>query len=348
MRLGLNMGYWGRDGGAEPLRLALEAERLGYDVVWAAEAYGSDAVTVLSWLAARTTRLGLGSAVMQIPARTPAMTGMTAATLDTLSEGRFQLGLGVSGPQVSAGWHGVEFGKPLGRTREYIEVVRSVVRRELVRHDGEHYPLPLPGPDGRPGKPLKLIIQSVRAEIPVYLAAVGPRNVRLAGEIADGWLAIFYAPSHADENLAQLRAGRGERGLTGFDIVATVPVSVGDDLEACADRVRDYVALYVGGMGPRDKNSYNAKARALGYEKEARFVQDLYLYGDTEGAAAAVPFGLIDETSLLGPVDRIADRLAAFAASGVTTLSITPYGDTYEEKAAALAAVAEALHRANI
>ncbi|MFC4469817.1 LLM class F420-dependent oxidoreductase [Streptomyces xiangluensis] len=348
MRLGLSMGHWGRDGGTEPLRLALEAERLGYDVVWASEAYGSDAVTVLSWLAGRTTRIGLGSAVMQIPARTPAMTGMTAATLDTLSEGRFHLGLGVSGPQVSAGWHGVEFGRPLARTREYIDVVRAVVRRERVRHEGEHYPLPLPGPDGSPGKPLQLIIHPVRAEIPVYLAAVGPRNIRLAGETADGWLALFHAPSHADDNLAQLREGRGERGLDGFDVVASLPVSVGDDLDACADRVRDYAALYVGGMGSREKNFYNTQASSMGYEKEARTVQDLYLSGDPKGAAAEVPFGFIDETSLLGPVDRIADRLAAFAASGVTTLSVIPYGDTHEAKAAALANVAEALNRATI
>lgn len=348
MRLGLSMGHWGRDGGADPLRLALAAERLGYDAVWASEAYGSDAVTVLSWLAARTTRIGLGSAVLQIPARTPAMTGMTAATLDALSEGRFHLGLGVSGPQVSAGWHGVEFTKPLARTREYIDVVRTVVRRERLRHDGEHYPLPLPGPDGRPGKPLQLIIHPLRDEIPVYLAAVGPRNIRLAGEIADGWLALFHAPSHADENLAQLREGRGAQGLDGFDVVASAPVSVGDDLDACADRVRPYVALYVGGMGSREKNFYNAQARALGYEKEAQAIQDLYLSGDPAAAAAAVPFGLIDETSLLGPVDRLADRLGAFAAAGVTTLSVIPYGDTYEEKAATLAAVAEALDRSTI
>ncbi|MEV7344482.1 LLM class F420-dependent oxidoreductase [Streptomyces sp. NPDC093544] len=348
MRLGLSMGHWGRDGGTDMLRLAVEAERLGYSVVWASEAYGSDAVTVLSWLAGRTTRIGLGSAVMQIPARTPAMTGMTAATLDTLSEGRLHLGLGVSGPQVSAGWHGVEFSRPLARTREYIDVVRSVLRRERVRHDGDHYPLPLPGPDGRPGKPLQLIIHPVRDEIPVYLAAVGPRNIRLAGEIADGWLALFHAPSHADENLAQLREGRGERGLDDFDIVASVPVSVGHDLDACADRVRDNAALYVGGMGSREKNFYNAQARNMGYEKEAQAVQDLYLSGDAMGAAAAVPFGLLDETSLLGPVDRIADRLAAFAAGGVTTLSVIPYGDTYTERAATLATVTEALDRSGL
>lgn len=346
MRLGLSVGHWGRAGGAESLALALEAERLGYDVIWAAEAYGSDAVTVLSWLAGRTTRIGLGSAVMQIPARTPAMTGMTAATLDALSDGRFHLGLGISGPQVSAGWHGVAFGKPLSRTREYVEVVRTVVRRELVRHDGEHYPLPLPGADGRAGKALRLIIHPVRQEIPIYLAAVGPRSIRLAGEIADGWLALFHAPSRADDNIARLREARGERGLAGFDIVASVPASIGADLDVCADRVRDHAALYVGGMGSRDKNFYNEQACALGYAKEARAVQDLYLSGKREAAAAEVPFGLIDETSLLGPTDRITDRLAAFAASGVTTLSVVPHGDTYEEKAAALAVVAEALRRA--
>jgi F420-dependent oxidoreductase-like protein len=348
MKLGLSMGHWGRAGGAQPLALALEAERLGYDVVWASEAYGSDAVTVLSWLAARTSRIGLGSAVLQIPARSPAMTGMTAATLDALSGGRFHLGLGVSGPQVSAGWHGVDFAQPLARTREYVDIVRAVLRRERLSYEGEHYRLPLPGPDGRPGKPLQLIIHPERAAVPLYLAAVGPRNIRLAGEIADGWLAVFHAPGHADGQLAQLGEGRGERGLDGFDVVAAVPVSTGDDLERCADRVRDYAALYVGGMGSREKNFYNTQARHMGYEKQALVVQDRYLSGDTRGAAAEVPFGFLDATSLLGPVARIADRLAAFAESGVTTLSVIPYGDSPTEKKAALAAVAEALNRSGL
>lgn len=348
MRLGLSMGHWGRDGGADPLRLALAAERLGYDAVWASEAYGSDAVTVLSWLAARTTRIGLGSAVLQIPARTPAMTGMTAATLDALSEGRFHLGLGVSGPQVSAGWHGVEFTKPLARTREYIDVVRTVVRRERLRHDGEHYPLPLPGPDGRPGKPLQLIIHPLRDEIPVYLAAVGPRNIRLAGEIADGWLALFHAPSHADENLAQLREGRGAQGLDGFDVVASAPVSVGDDLDACADRVRPYVALYVGGMGSREKNFYNALAVRMGYGDAAREVQDLYLAKKQRDAAAAVPLEFIDRTSLLGPVDRVADRMREFAASGVTTLSLAIHATDLEASIRQLRLAAEAYDKSGV
>ena len=348
MRLGLSMGHWGRDGGADPLRLALAAERLGYDAVWASEAYGSDAVTVLSWLAARTTRIGLGSAVLQIPARTPAMTGMTAATLDALSEGRFHLGLGVSGPQVSAGWHGVEFTKPLARTREYIDVVRTVVRRERLRHDGEHYPLPLPGPDGRPGKPLQLIIHPLRDEIPVYLAAVGPRNIRLAGEIADGWLALFHAPSHADENLAQLREGRGAQGLDGFDVVASAPVSVGDDLDACADRVRPYVALYVGGMGSREKNFYNQLAVRMGYAEAAAKVQDLYLAGKKAEAAEAVPQEFIERTSIIGNKIQIIERIKQYASAGVGTLSISPYVGDLKSGIDTLRIVAEAYEESGV
>src|SRR5215207_229169 len=235
MRLGLNLGYWG-GGNRDDLVLAREADRLGYSVVWAAEAYGSDAPTVLSWVAARTERIDIGSAVMQIPARTPACTAMTAATLDALSGGRFRLGLGVSGPQVSEGWHGVRFDKPLGRTREYVEIIRIAMRRETLRYSGRHYTLPLP--DG-PGKALKLIVHPVREHIPVYLAAVGPKNLELAGAIADGLLPIFFSPEHAGDFLDPVRVGRGKAGLTmdGFDVVPTVPLSVGDDLAACADPI---------------------------------------------------------------------------------------------------------------
>src|SRR5690349_7326432 len=221
--------------------MAEEADRLGYAVVWAAEAWGSDVVSVLGFLAARTSRIDIGSAIMQIPARTPAMTAMTAATLDTLSGGRFRLGLGVSGPQVSEGWHGVRFDKPLGRTREYVDVVRKALRRETLSYDGEHFTLPLP--DG-PGKAIKLTVHPVREHIPVYLAAVGPKNVELAGEIADGWLAVFYAPEFAEEQLASVRAGRARAGkeLAGFDVVPSVPVVVGDDIATCAELVRWYAA----------------------------------------------------------------------------------------------------------
>jgi F420-dependent oxidoreductase-like protein len=238
MRLGLNVGYWGlRGSSADDLGLVLEAERLGFEVVWVAEAYGSDAVSVLSWIAAKTSTIGVGSAILQIPARTPTMTAMTAATLDTLSEGRFRLGLGVSGPQVSEGWHGVRFAKPLARTREYIDIVNLALSRERVRYDGATYTLPLP--DG-PGKALHLMLHPVREHIPIYLAAIGPKNLELAGELADGWLPVFFAPGYADDAFARIRAGRAKAGkdLTTFDVAPTVPIVVGDDVEACAAPVR--------------------------------------------------------------------------------------------------------------
>lgn len=341
MRLGLNLGYWGAGNDHDNLALAKEADRLGYSVVWAAEAYGSDVVTVLSWVAAQTTHVDVGSAVMQIPARTPAATAMTAATLDTLSGGRFRLGLGVSGPQVSEGWHGVRFAQPLGRTREYVDIVRMALRRDRVTYTGRHYTLPLP--DG-PGKPLKLTVHPVRENLPVYLAAVGPRNLELTGEIADGWLAIFFSPEHSGPMLAAIAAGRERVGKTldGFDVVATVPIVFRDDPHAAADHVRAYAALYVGGMGSREQNFYNALARRMGYEQAAREVQDRYLAKDYSGAAAAVPFEFIDATSLLGPTDRIAERMRAFAEAGVTTLTLAPQG-TLEERMTALRLARDAL-----
>jgi F420-dependent oxidoreductase-like protein len=348
VRLALNVGYWGMRGpGTDDLEIVLAAERLGFSVVWAAEAYGSDAVTVLSWLAAKTSTIDLGSAVLQIPARTPTMTAMTAATLDTLSEGRFRLGLGVSGPQVSEGWHGVRFAKPLARTREYVDIVNLALSRHRVRYDGATYQLPLP--DG-PGKALHLMLHPVRDHIPIYLAAVGPRNLELAGEIADGWQPVFFSPDHAGEHLDRVRAGRAKVGkdLTGFDISATVPMVVGDDLEACAAPIRPYSALYIGGMGSRDQNFYNALAVRMGYEEAAATVQDLYLARDYDGAAAAVPFEFVDGTSLLGPVERIAERMQAFAGAGVTTMSISPYGDTHDERIAVLRAAAQALEKSGV
>ena len=352
MRLGLNLGYWGAGQDAENLALAREADRIGYSVCWAAEAYGSDAPTVLTWVAAQTERIDVGAAVMQIPARTPAMTAMTAATLDTLSGGRFRLGLGVSGPQVSEGWHGVRFDRPLARTREYVDIVRSALRRETVRYDGEHFTLPLP--DG-PGKAMKLTVHPVRAEIPVYLAAVGPRNLRLTGEIADGWLAIFYSPEHAELSLDPLREGRRaarkgapDEPLAGFDVVPTVPVVVGDDVEAAADPLRGYAALYVGGMGSREQNFYNALARRMGFEAEAERIQELYLDRRPREAAAAVPLAFLDGTSLVGPLPRIRDRLQAYADAGVTTLTISPYAPTLEGRVSTLRAVAEAVESAGL
>jgi F420-dependent oxidoreductase-like protein len=347
MRLGLNLGYWGMGNDADNLLLAREADRLGFAVVWAAEAYGSDAATVLSWVAAQTERIDVGSAVFQIPGRTPANTAMTAATLDTLSGGRFRLGLGVSGPQVSEGWHGVRFAKPLTRTREYVDIVTKALRRERLTYDGEFFTLPLP--DG-PGKALTLTVHPVRERIPVYLAAVGPKNLELAGEIADGWLAIFFSPEQSGDSMAAIAAGREKAGKTmdGFDVVPTVPVVFGDDLEACAAPVRAYSALYIGGMGSREKNFYNQLATRMGYGEAAKEVQDLYLAKDYPGAAAAVPFEFIDSTSLIGPRDRVRDRLAAFAESGVTTLTVATYAGSLDDRVATLRTMAEVLDESGL
>ena len=347
MKLGINLGYWGAGNDADNLALAREADRLGYAVAWAAEAYGSDAATVLSWVAAQTERIDVGSAIFQIPGRTPANTAMTAATLDTLSGGRFRLGLGVSGPQVSEGWHGVRFNKPLARTREYVAIVRKALARERLVYDGEFFTLPLP--DG-PGKALTLTVHPVRESIPIYHAAVGPKNLELAGEIADGWLAIFYSPEYAGEQMTHLLAGRQKRGedMTGFDIVPTVPVVLGDDLQACADPVRAYAALYIGGMGSRDKNFYNDLAARMGYEEAATQVQDLYLGRDYAGAANAVPADFIDRTSLIGPPERVRDRLGAYAESGVTTLTIAVYSGSLDERLATVRRMPELLAEAGL
>ncbi|MBM6405834.1 LLM class F420-dependent oxidoreductase [Phycicoccus sp. CSK15P-2] len=346
MRLGLSGGYAGAGMPPDLLDLVQEADRLGYASAWVAEAYGSDAVTVLAWLAAQTERIGLGSGVMQIPARTPAMTAMTAATLDTLSGGRFLLGLGVSGPQVSEGWHGVRFSAPLARTREYVDIVRAALRRETVRYDGDHFTLPLP--DG-PGKALKLTLHPPRPDLPVYLAAVGPRNLRLAGEVADGWLAVFLSPEHAESHLAHVREGRAMGGrapgaaMDGFDVVATVPVVVSDDLEAARAALAPYTALYIGGMGSREQNFYNRLARTMGFDEAADTIQDLYLEGRPRDAAAAVPLELVDATALIGPPGRIAERVGRYADAGVTTLSVAPSGRTTEHRVATLRLMADAV-----
>jgi F420-dependent oxidoreductase-like protein len=348
VRLGLNLGYqsaWTTP--ADHLAMAQEADRLGYSVVWAAEAYGSDSPSILAWIAGQTERIDIGAAVMQIPARTPATTAMTATTIDAISGGRFRLGLGVSGPQVSEGWHGVRFAKPLARTREYVDIVKLAIGRKKVEYDGEHYTLPLP--DG-PGKALRLGFHPPREHIPIYLAAVGPKNLELAGEIADGWLAIFYAPDFAKDQLAAVAAGRAKVGKTldGFDVVPSVPVVIGDDPAMCAELVRWYAALYIGGMGSREKNFYNDLAVRMGYADEARQVQDLYLAKQQRDAAAAVPLEFIDRTSLLGPKERIAEKMREFAASGVTTLSVTPYVGDRESGIATLRTVAEALDLAGV
>ncbi len=347
MKLGLNLGYWGAGNDADNLALAREADRLGYSVVWAAEAYGSDAATVLAWVAAQTEQIDVGSAVFQIPGRTPANTAMTAATLDTLSGGRFRLGLGVSGPQVSEGWHGVRFDKPLTRTREYVAIVRKALAREKVSFDGEFFTLPLP--DG-PGKALTLTVHPVREHLPIYLAAIGPKNLELTGEIADGWLAIFFSPENAAEIMAPLRAGREKAGLTmeGFDVVPTVPLVIGDDVAACADPLRFYSALYVGGMGSREKNFYNQLATRMGYEAAAIEIQDKYMARDYDGAMAAVPFEFIDRTSLIGPADRVRDRLAPFAEAGVTTLTVAVYSGDLQERIATLRSMVDILEASGL
>jgi len=347
VKLGLNLGYWGAGNDADNLVLAQEADRLGYSVAWAAEAYGSDAPTVLAWVAAQTSSIDVGSAIFQIPGRSPANCAMTAATLDALSGGRFRLGLGVSGPQVSEGWHGVRFDRPLARTREYSDIVKLALSRQKVRYEGSHYVLPLP--DG-PGKPLQLTVHPVREHIPMYLAAVGPKNLELAGELFDGWLAIFYSADFAADQLASIEAGRAKVGATlaGFDVVPTVPIVVGDDPRACADPIRWYAALYVGGMGSRDKNFYNQLAARMGFEDAARQVQDLYLGRDYDGAAAAVPYEFLDATALLGSKQRIAERMQALSASGVTTLTLSPFAGDVEERKATLRTAVEALELSGV
>lgn len=345
MKLALNLGYMvGADDPQGQLALTRHAESLGFDSVWAAEAYGSDCVSVLAWLAGQTERIGIGSAIMQIPGRTPAMTAMTAASLDMLTGGRFRLGLGVSGPQVSEGWHGVPFAQPLGRTREYLEVVEQALSGAPVEHHGRHHDLPLP--DG-PGKALRLMVKPPSARIPTYLAAVGPKNLELTGELCDGWLAVFFAPGYAAEQLASIAAGRAKVGkeLAGFDVVPTVPLVVGPDVNACADPVRPYAALYVGGMGSKEKNFYNQLARRMGFEAEAEKIQSLYLDRRPREAMAEVPVDFIDQTSLLGDEGRLAERLAELAAAGVTTCAVAPQGRSVEEKQAALTVLARAAER---
>ncbi len=348
MRIGLNLGYvTTAQEFADNLALVAAAEDLGYDTVWAAEAYGSDAVTVLAAVAARTERIEIGSAVLQIPGRTPALTAMTAASLDCLSQGRFRLGLGVSGPQVSEGWHGVRFTDPIGRTREYVQIVRQALQRRRVTAGGEHYTLPLP--DG-PGKSLVLSLQPVRAQIPVYLAALGPKNLDLTGQIADGWLAIFFDPDTGRRSVDRIRdaAVAAGRDPAGIDLCASVPVSVADDPRAAADAVRGHAALYLGGMGSRKANFYHRTASEMGYERQADEVQDRFLARDYQGAAAAVPYEFLDRTALLGDEARIADGIARLAAGGITSLAVSGFDRTPEGRRATLRTVMRAADLAGV
>ncbi len=327
MKLGLNIGYYGT-AISDNFSLIQLAEDLGYDSVWTAEAYGSDALTPLAYIAARTERIKLGSGVFQMPARTPAMTAMTAATLDQMSGGRFLLGLGVSGPQVVEGWHGRAFGKPLKVSREYVAIVRSMLARdEPVEFDGEYYQLPYAGDDATGlGKPLKIMLRP-RKDIPVYLAAIGPKNVELTAEIADGWLPIFFSPERTRAVYEPLleagfaKAGDPEKGSR-FDIAPTVSALVTDDLESARLQMKPQLGLYIGGMGAKGRNFYNDLAKRYGYEEEAEKIQDLYLDGKKMEATMAVPDELVDEVCLLGSPDMIKDRLDAWNDAGVGTMII--------------------------
>ncbi len=328
MRLGVNLGYqdWGT-GLARAVATAQEAERLGFHSVWTAEAYGTDCITPIAWMMGQTETINFGSAIMQMPARTPAMTAMTAATLDLMSGNRFLMGLGLSGPQVVEGWHGQAYGKPLAKTREYLDIVRTILRREApLEHHGPHYDIPYSGDDATGlGKALKLIVHPNRADIPIYLAAIGPKNVELTAEIADGWLPIFFSPYRfRDTYGAALDAGFAKAGadksLNDFDVAPTVSVVVGDDLDMLRGFVKPMAALYIGGMGARGKNFYNDLACRYGFEAAAKEIQDLYLDGKKKEAIAAVPDDLVDEIALIGPKERIADRFGAWAESGITTM----------------------------
>jgi F420-dependent oxidoreductase-like protein len=334
LKLGLNFDYW--SGGPPPgaVDLANEAERLGFESMWTAEAYGSDALLPLAWWGAATERIKLGTGIVQMSARTPAATAMAAMTLDHLSGGRLILGLGASGPQVVEGWYGQPFAKPLARTREYIKILRAIWAREgPVTNEGPHYPLPIPEGTGTGlGKPLKSSIRPLREDIPIYLAAQGPKNVALAGELCDGWLALFFSPYHDSFYRDALQNGfdapGARRTADDFEVVASVPLIVTDDVEAATDTLRPLYALYFGGMGAKGTNFHANVAIRMGYEKDVDEIQALYLSGKKQEAAAAVPAKLIDELTLLGSKDKIRHDLEAWRDSIVTTLLIEGDADT--------------------
>jgi len=326
LKLGLQLGYWGAGPPVGAAGLVDEAERLGFDSIWTAEAYGSDALTPLAWWGSRTTRVRLGTALCQLSARTPTAMGMAALTLDHLTGGRFVLGLGVSGPQVVEGWYGQSFSKPLARTREYVSIVREVLAREApVTSPGPHYPLPYPGGTGL-GKPLKAIVHPLRPEIPVVLGAEGPKNVALAAEIADGWFPIFFSPMHMgefSEALAEGFARPGARRSAGdFEVIAFCPVLVDEDIERAADSMRPMLALYIGGMGAREMNFHFDVFVRMGFEAEAHKIQDLYLDGRKDEAAAVVPTSMVEKIALVGPKEKIRDDLESWRESIATTLLV--------------------------
>jgi F420-dependent oxidoreductase-like protein len=321
VELGVHVGHWQREP-FDAVPLAREAEALGCRSIWASEAWGSDVVTILTWIAAHTERIDVGAGVFQIPGRTPAITAMTAATLDHLSNGRLRLGLGTTGPGVSEGWHGSPFTDPIGRTREYVELVRTMLRRnEPVRYAGEHYRLPAEGGTGA-GLALKLGVRPLRTEVPIYLGAIGERNVALAAEIADGWMPLLFAPERVDVFAPALEEGFARRGgrPERFDVAPMVWVAIGDHLDDCRNVVRPEVALYVGGMGPRSRNFYNRLVTRMGFEDAAARIAEAYLGGRRAEATAAVPDELVDEVALVGPIERVRDRLDRWREAGVTTI----------------------------
>jgi F420-dependent oxidoreductase-like protein len=327
LKLGLNTGYWA--GGPPPgaAEAIAEAEQLGVDSIWTAEAYGSDCLTPLAWWGAKTSKVKLGTAIVQMSARQPAATAMAAMTMDHLSGGRFILGLGVSGPQVVEGWYGMPFAKPLARTREYVGILRDIwVRKGPVTADGEHYKLPLPDGTGL-AKPLKSSIHPLREEIPIYLGAEGPKNVALCAELCDGWLAMLFSPTHQDANRAALHEGFSRPGARRtpeqFEVCATVPFIVSDDVEQAIDALRPFYALYFGGMGAKGTNFHANVAIRMGYEREVDEIQELYLAGRKDEAGAKIPRALIEELSLVGPREKIREDLEKWRESIVTTLLVS-------------------------
>jgi F420-dependent oxidoreductase-like protein len=339
LKLGLNTGYWAGGPPAGITETIAEAEKLGFDSIWTAEAYGSDGLTPLAWWGSATSQVRLGTAITQMSARQPAATAMAAMTMDHLSGGRFVLGLGVSGPQVVEGWYGMPFAKPLARTREYIGILRDIwARSGPVTADGPHYPLPYGGEDATGlGKPLKASIHPLRTDIPIFLGAEGPKNIALAGELCDGWLAMLFSPGHEDFYRDALAEGFGRdgarRSFDDFEVVATVPMIVSDDVEAAADALRPFYALYFGGMGAKGKNFHANVAIRMGYEAMVDEVQELFLSGKKAEAGAAIPTKLVEELSLIGPPDKIRDDLERWRESLVTTITIA--GDIGTVRAAA-------------
>ena len=334
MRVGMMLGYAG--GFSEAVEELADFESAGLDIVFVPEVYSFDAVSQLGFIAARTTRVEIASGILPIYSRTPALTAMTAAGLDFVSGGRFTLGIGTSGPQVIEGWHGVPYDAPVGRTRELVEICRMVWRRDRLDYQGKHYTLPYAGGTGL-GKPLKLINRPVRERIPIVIAALGPKNVALAAEVAEGWQPIFYFPEKAalawGAQLAEGRARRDE-ALGPLDVIAAAPLAIGDDVTGLREFSRPFFALYIGGMGARGRNFYYDLACRFGYEDAAKRIQDAYLAGRKDEAAALVPADLVEKTSLIGPVGYVAERLAAFAESGVTTLNVTPLAASHAARLA--------------